>query len=74
MRSGSFSTMGTAFPRVPPRNDLWPLVRERVTGGQKFTFHLNNVDESQTDIRLEYYSILRIYVGLSFNPLIFLTV
>ena len=23
MRSDSFSTMGTAFPRVPPRNDPW---------------------------------------------------
>ena len=23
MRSSSFSTMGTAFPRVPPRNDPW---------------------------------------------------
>jgi len=23
MRPGSFSTMGTAFPRVPPRNDPW---------------------------------------------------
>ena len=23
MRSGSFSTMGTAFPRDPPQNDPW---------------------------------------------------
>ena len=36
MRSDSISTMGTAFPRVPPRNDLW-LGRYKWTHGRPFS-------------------------------------
>ena len=38
MRSGSFSTMGTAFPRVPLRNDPW-------CGGKNF----NDFSKKSTD-------------------------
>jgi len=61
MRSKGILTMGTAFPRVPPRNDHWTVVPPNTTLlAMPLTLRLKSIRKVAllANIRYEYFSEL----------------